>query len=235
MNQVLTVIRHDVISITRDSVMVNIVAMLFALAGAAVLLRHLGLYPEWWHNTQLLLLLTYMPGMGYLFAMLIVDEMDSGVNQALLVSPASVMGVLWARVSLPTLFVIAYAFLFIYTARAIDLPFIHWLLPILTLSLSVSWVTLLVPALSRDKVQALGLFKVLNLYPAIATVGLFIPQDAWYRPVLLLTPASWALNGIESFIAGNEGAGYGWSLGGLIFFGLLVAHAAWLYLRRQSR
>lgn len=235
MHRVLTVIRHDIVSITRDSVMVNIVVMLFMLAGAASILRHMGLYPEWWHNTQLLLLLCYMPGMGYLFAMLIVDEMDSGVNQALLVSPASVMGVLWARVALPTAFVIAYAFLFIYTARAIYLPFIQWLVPVLTLSLSVAWVTLLIPAIARDKVQALGLFKVLNRYTAIATVGLFIPQDAWYRPVLWLTPASWALNGIEAFIAGNAGTGYAWSFGGLVFFALLVAHAATLYIRRQSR
>ncbi|MHA6298149.1 hypothetical protein [Devosia sp. CAU 1758] len=235
MNQILTVIRHDIVSITRDSVMINIVVMLFVLAAAAATLRHMGVYPEYWHNTQLLLLLTYMPGMGYLFAMLIVDELDSGVNQALLVSPASVMGVLWARVAMPTLFVILYAFLFIYSARAIDLPFVQWLLPVLTLSLAVSWVTLLVPAISRDKVQALGLFKILNLYVAIATVGLFIPQDAWYRPVLWLTPASWALNGIEAFVAGNGGTGYAWSAGGLVFFGLLVAHAAWLYLRRQSR
>lgn len=234
MSQILTVIRHDIVSITRDSVMVNIVVMLFVLAAAAATLRHLGVYPEWWHNIQLLLLLTYMPGIGYLFAMLIVDEIDSGVNQAMLVSPASVMGVLWARVALPTVFVMGYAFLFIYSVQAIDLPFIQWLLPVLTLSLAVSWVTLLVPAISRDKVQALGLFKILNLYVAIATVGLFIPQDAWYRPVLWLTPASWALNGIEAFVAGDAGAGYAWSAGGLVFFGLLVAHAARLYLHRQS-
>ena len=235
MQPILTVIRNDIVSITRDSIMINVVVMLFVMAIATAILRHMGLYPEWWHNTQLLLLLAYMPGMGYLFAMLIVDEMDSGVNQALVVSPASVTGVLWARVTLPTLFVIAYAFFFIYTARAIDLPFHEWLLPVLTLSLSVSWVTLLVPALSRDKVQALGLFKILNLYCAIATVGLFIPDDVWYSPVLLLTPSSWALNGIQAFIAGRVGEGYGWSIGGLVFFGLLVAHAAFLYLRRQSR
>lgn len=235
MNRVLAVIRHDLVSITRDSIMVNVVVMMIVVAALASVLRHMGLYPEWWHNTQLLLLIAYMPGMGYLFAMLIVDEMDSGVNQVLLVSPASAIGVFWARVSLPTAFVLAYAFAFIYAARAIELPFHQWLLPVLTLSMSVSWVTLLVPALSRDKVQALGLFKILNLYVAIATVGLFIPQDAWYRPVLWLTPASWALNGIQAFIAGEDAQGYAWSAGGLIFFGLLVAHAAWLYLRRQTQ
>ena len=123
-------------SITRDSIMANVVVMMLVLVAAALTLRHMGLYPEWWHNTQLLLLITYMPGMGYLFTMLIVDEMDSGVNQALLVSPASATGVLWARVVLPTAFVLVYAFAFIYSARAIDLPFHQWLLPILTQSLN---------------------------------------------------------------------------------------------------
>ena len=74
MNRVLAVIRHDIVSITRDSIMVNVVVMMLVLAAAASTLRHMGLYPEWWHNTQLLLLITYMPGMGYLFAMLIVDD-----------------------------------------------------------------------------------------------------------------------------------------------------------------
>ena len=34
MNRVLAVIRHDIVSITRDSIMVNVVVMLFVLAGA---------------------------------------------------------------------------------------------------------------------------------------------------------------------------------------------------------
>ena len=40
---------------------------------------------------------------------------------------------------------------------------------------------------------------------------------------------------IQAFISGEDARGYAWSTGGLIFFGLLVAHAALLYLRRQAR
>jgi hypothetical protein len=234
MSALTSIVRHDLKSITRDQVMLNIIVMMILLLIAAAIVRAMGYFEPWWQNIQILLLLGYMPGLGYLFGMLIVDEMDSGVNQALLVTPVRSRVVLATRIAIGTLFVLTYGLVMVYATQMIVLPLHHWLPPIFALALATPFVTIAVPALSRDKVQAVGLFKVINLYIQVSAVYLFIPRDQWYAELFLLSPGTWAVRGMLSFIEGNPTAGYLWSLGGIVFLGLLTAGALVLFDRKQA-
>lgn len=225
---------HDLASIRRDQVLPNIIGLMVMIVAAAAVVRALGYAAEWWTTIQILLLLGYMPGMGYLFAVLIVDEMDSGVDRALRVSPLPQSHVLALRIGMCVLFVWSYGLAMVLATRMIELPLIQWLPPLLALSLASVWTTITVPALSRDKVQALGLFKGLNLYVQVAALYLFIPQDAWYAPLLLLSPATWSVKSILAFVDGATGAGYLWAAGGLVFWIALIAVSITLYRRRQD-
>jgi hypothetical protein len=235
MSTLLSLATHDLASIRRDQVLTNIVGLMLAMVAIAAVVRALGYFPDWWVNIQLVLLLGYMPGMGYLSAVLIVDEMDSGVDRALRVSPLPQSHALALRIAMCVLFVLSYGLVMVLVTRMITLPVIQWLPPLLALSLASVWTTITVPALSRDKVQALGLFKALNLYVQIAALYLFIPQDTWYAQLLLVSPATWSVRSILAFIEGATMSGYLWAVGGAIFWVVLIAMSVAAFLRRQNR
>lgn len=225
---------HDLACIRRDQVLRNVIGLMIGIVVVAAIVRTLGFFPDWWIRIQILLLLGYMPGMGYLSASLVVDEMDSGVDRALRVSPVPQSHVLALRTGMCVLFVLSYGLAMVLATRLIELPLVQWCLPLLALSLASVWTTVTVPALSRDKVQALGLFKGLNLYVQIAAVCLFVPGDVWYAKLLLLSPATWSVRAILAFIDGHVLLGTLWAFGGLVFWLLLIAASVVVYRRQRD-
>ena len=235
MSPLLSLAVHDLASIRRDKVLINIVGLMLAIVAVAAIVRDLGYFSDWWVTIQLVLLLGYMPGVGYLSAMLVIDEKDSGVDQALRVSPLRQSHAIALRIAMCILFVLSYGITMVLVTRMVALPLVQWLLPLLALSLASVWTTLTVLALSRDKVQAIGLFRALNLYVQIAALYLFIPQDAWYAQLLLASPATWSVKSVLAFIDGATAAGALWALGAIAFWSSLIAVSIVAYRHGQNR
>ncbi|MHB1329659.1 MAG: hypothetical protein ACYC2K_15785 [Gemmatimonadales bacterium] len=229
-----SIIRHDLASIRRDSVLLNIVGLMLGILVIGAVIRESGYWEAWWTEIQILSLLGYVPGMGYLSAMLLVDERDSGVDHALQVVPVPALTILTLRLAMGLGFVLVYAVLLVMATRMIDLRWWQWLPPILSLSLASVWTTVTVPALARDKVQALGLFKGLNLYVQVAALHLFL-ADRWYADLLLLSPATWAVRSIQAMADGRTMHGYAWAVGGAVFWIGLIAVSITRFRRRLHR
>jgi len=225
--------RHDLRTIARDAVMRNILVLMIVLVGVAAWVRVAGLFEDWWLLIQIVLLLGYMPGFGYVFAMLLVDEVGAGVDRALSVTPLPRAAPLLLRTVAGSLFVFAYGLVMVLVIGMVDLPVWQWLLPVAGLALATPTATLAIPALARDKVQAMGLFKILNLATQIAVVYLFVPHEAWYATLFFLVPATWSVAGILAFGDENVAGGLAWSAGGLAFATLLLAAAARLHRSRR--
>lgn len=235
MSPLLSLAAHDLASIRRDKVLINIVGLMLAIVAVAAIVRDLDYLSDWWVAIQLVLLLGYMPGVGYLSAMLVIDEKDSGVDQALRVSPLRQSHAIALRIAMCILFVLSYGIIMVLVTRMIALPLVKWLLPLLALALASVWTTLTVLALSRDKVQAIGLFRALNLYVQIAALYLFIPQDAWYAQLLLASPATWSVKSVLAFINGATAVGALWALGAIAFWAALIAVSIVAYRRGHDR
>lgn len=235
MSPLLSLAAHDLASIRRDKVLINIVGLMLAIVAVAAIVRDLDYLSDWWVAIQLVLLLGYMPGVGYLSAMLVIDEKDSGVDQALRVSPLRQSHAIALRIAMCILFVLSYGIIMVLVTRMIALPLVKWLLPLLALALASVWTTLTVLALSRDKVQAIGLFRALNLYVQIAALYLFIPQDAWYAQLLLASPATWSVKSVLAFINGATAVGALWTLGAIAFWAALIAVSIVAYRRGHDR
>lgn len=235
MSPLVSVIRHDLVNIRRDQIMRNLVGMMILVVAAAAVMRAMGFFEPWWVEIQIVLLLSYTPGIGFLFGMLIVDELDSGVHQAMQVSPVNTSGVALARIAVAVAFVFTYSLAMIAILRTIALPLHTLLLPLTGLALATAWATLTVPAFAKDKVQAFGLFKVVNLSVPVAALGLFVPSDAWYAPLLLSFPATWLVRGLLAFLAEDTTGGVLWSLGGIAYFAVLLAVSAVAFGRKQQR
>jgi hypothetical protein len=163
-----------------------------------------------------------------------VDENDTGVRNALAVTPVRPTTLILTRT------VVAAAWLCVWPAltmtimnaawQAIDLPLLQWAALILSLALLTPALALAIPVLASDKVEALAVFKGLTFVTLAPLAMYFVTADAWYRYLFLLSPTAWAVQALETFLDGST-AGYLWAGGGGAYALLLLAGAIHFFRR----
>jgi hypothetical protein len=231
MSPVATMVLNDVREVRRDRVLSATVAL--SLAGVltitvlGVFQNRLPGWVDWFPLLVVVSLLGGPGGFGFLFGLLMVDESDTGVRDALAVTPVPPRLFLLVRTGVATLWMAAWPLASVYlmnwTWRALDLSFVSWLAVILPLALFTPSFALLIPTVARDKVGALAISKVLT-FLALAPLALFfIPEGAAYRHVLLLSPTAFVVEAYRAFLRDLPGQGAAWSLGALVYAAGLLA------------
>lgn len=235
-----SIVRRDLRAIRRDQVAVGTVSLSVLGAAAVAVLgafRHGA--PGWaaWFPFMLAMSLVGGPGgFGLPFGLLMVDEGDTGVRDALAVSPVPPAVFVSLRTAVATGWMAVWPLASIYimnsTWQAVDLPFRHWLAVTSPLALLTPAFALIVPTFARDKVSALAVFKGLS-FLSLAPLALFFLDDgSWLRGPLLVSPTAWPVEALRAFLRGAPTAGYRWAVGGMVFGAILIAVTVWEFRRR---
>ena len=228
---VAAIVRNDLRAVRRDHVLSVTVALSFA---ATAIIATLGLFQErlagwsaWFPFIVAISMVGGPGGFGVLFALLMVDEGDTGVRDALAVSPIPAMRFLLVRTLVATGWMVAWplasVLLMNATWRSIDLSLASWLAVIVPLALFTPSFALLIPTVAKDKVGALAAFKALSFLTLAPLALFFVSRDAWYRPLFLLSPAGCPVEAYRAFLDGRPLHGAAWSGAAIVYAAALLA------------
>ncbi|WP_439620911.1 hypothetical protein [Hyphomonas sp.] len=208
MRAIASIIDLDLKGIMRDGVMlINIGMSLVVVAIIAVV----GIYnhdnPEmvaWFPFLIVMSVMTGPGGFGFLFGLLMVDEKDTGVRNVLAVAPIQPSVMLATRTLLMIAYLLAWPLLTVaamnVTWQALPITYTELLLVAASFALIGPVTALAVASYASNKVEALALFKFIS-FLTIAPLALkFIPGDAWYRSLFLLSPSGPGYMAFDAFV-----------------------------------
>lgn len=236
----LGIVRHDLRAIRRDHVALGTIVL---SALGTVVVTVLGAVPhrlpgwsDWFPFMVAASLVGGPAGFGFLFGLVMVDEGDSGVRDALAVTPVRPTAFMLTRTSVATLWMAVWPLASIHvmnaTWRAADLPLVQWMAVAGPLVILTPAFALLIPGLAADKIGALAALKGLS-FLSLAPLALFlVPEDAWFRPVFLVSPTAWVVEAMHAFLERAPAVGYRLALGGIVYGAVILTGALSRFRRK---
>lgn len=225
MNASASIIALDAKGIMRDGVMlinVGLSAVIIAIITVLGYYQHdnAGMV-AWFPFLIIMSVITGPSGFGFLFGLLMVDEKDTGVRNALAVSPVRPSTMLATRTFLLITYLLAWpvgtVMIMNATWNALPITYMELLIVSASIALMGPVTSLGVASYASNKVEALALFKFIS-FVIISPLALkFIESDAWYRALFLLSPAGWGYMSFDAFVMDDPTMGYAYAGGGVIF------------------
>ena len=226
----------DARAVSREGVLVyTLVLVLLATVAARVLGQFepaLGI-ARFHPVIAIAVLISIVVAFAMICGLLLVDETDSGVREALAVVPARPGLLLLCRTALALVCTVVLSLAGIAIMGLVALPLAAWLAVVAVLAPAVPVAGLVIPAVAGNKVEALALFKGASLI-LLAPLATFFLPDAGYRLAFLVSPTGWAVEAYRAFLEGSP-TGYLWSAGGVLYASALMAAAAVHYHRTVYR
>jgi hypothetical protein len=253
MAAVYNVVKLDAMAIQRDQVAVATVALsvlgTLAVTTAGVFEHRLPGWSDWFPFVIAVSLVQGPGGFGLLFGLLMVDEAETGVREALAVSPVRPTLLITIRTIVPTVWMCVWPPVSIWlmnsTWQAINLHPGEWLAVVGPLALLTPALALLIPTIAADKVGALAVFKALSFVMLAPLALYFIRETAWYRPFFLASPSGWSIEAYRAFLAEDSSygpalgdrwtSGYLWACGGAAYALVLLAISVHFFRRNVYR
>ncbi len=231
-------VQLDIKGILRDDVMlINVVMSIIPI----VIITTLGAFqdhlPGWADWFPFMVAYTLVGGVGFafMFGLLMVEESDTGVRAAMLVTSISPNLFILTRTLVATVWMLIWPYITIVimdsTWQVLHLSAFELFTVVAMLALLTPALALAMPVLGSDKVEALAIFKGINFIMLIPLALYFFDADARYRPFFLVSPTAWTIETLDALIRGDSN-GYLWAAGGT-GYALILLIAAVVAFRRK--
>jgi fluoroquinolone transport system permease protein len=135
---------------------------------------------------------------GFVYAFLMIDERDENIMSALRVVPVSAPIFLLSRLSGASLFAFLYSILAFVILGLVKIPVLAIILISLTFALLAPVIALLIITFSGNKVDAIAVFKGVDLFVMLPLVSLFI-SGSW-KFVFGMFPHFWTIYTFEELL-----------------------------------
>ena len=135
---------------------------------------------------------------GFVYAFLMIDERDENILNALRVVPISPPVFLLSRLSGASLFAFLYSVLAFVILGLVKIPVLAIFLISLTFALLAPVIALLIVTFSGNKVDAIAVFKGVDLFIMLPLVSLFI-SGSW-KFIFGMFPHFWAIYTFEELL-----------------------------------
>ena len=231
-------VRLDIKGILRDDVMLITIVMSII---PIVIITMLGIFqdhlPGWADWFPFLVAYTLVGGLSFafMFGLLMVEERDNGVLDAMLVTSISPNVFILTRTLLATVWMLVWPYITIVimnsTWQVLHLSTLELFTVVAMLALLTPALALAMPVLGSDKVEALAISKGINFIMMIPLALYFFDADAWYRPLFLVSPTAWTIETFDALIA-DDSIGYLWAAGGT-GYALVLLIASVVAFRRK--
>ena len=87
---------------------------------------------------------------------------------------------------------------------------------------------LIIPTLATDNIGALAVFKGLSFICFVPLALFFIPDTAWYRWILLVSPTTWVIEAYRAYLH-SAGPAPVWAAGAAGYALVLLLMALWQF------
>lgn len=241
------VLRLDLLSASRDGVLM-LTALLWAALAAALVLAGvwraasgLGAIGPWLPTLLAGLLVTGPGGPAMIFGGVLIEEHETNVGAALRATPTAPMRLSLLRTVLVTvvtalwLLAATAAFLWSWPGAIPIAPGVALLTlapALLGLSLLAGAGAIFLAQVARNRIEALAAFKGVSVLFSLPIALFFSPNDAWWRALLYVSPTGPAGQAVFELAGGEAQAALGWSVAALAYPAALFSGAVALSARR---
>ena len=137
---------------------------------------------------------------GFIYSMVMIHEKDIEVAKVYGVMPVSKMGYVASRLFVPFLIATLMTLVLLIWQPFYEIPILPMILLAILCGLMTQVLSLLVTVLSKNKMEGMTWFKLVNLITSIPLLAFFVSK---YSFAFGIIPTHWAFQGLNNMIEGE--------------------------------